>query len=793
MSIIIILLVVGLCGSLAQHDPNTVDNKQAIVQLFEWRWADIAAECERFLGPHGFGGVQVSPPSENAVKTNPYRPWWERYQPVSYLLITRSGNEDEFRDMVHRCNQKGVRIYVDLVINHMANGCGFGTGGSYYYDYGGEYESVPYGPFDFNCNSVTKKCRTSDCLIQNTSDPYELRNCRLSGLVDLTLDSEYVRGKVVDYMNHLVSIGVAGFRVDAAKHMWPEDLAAIFSLISDLNTAYFPPGSRPFIAMEIHDDGGPVSPAEYTHLGRYTDFRYGYKLGYALRKENDMTLKDLKNFGDGWDMQLDNATLTLVFVDNHDSQRGNSDGGRSILTFRDGRLYKMANAFMLAFPYGFVRLMSSFFWEQRWDNGTDFNDWNGPPTDSEANIMPVQINSLGTCDNGWICEHRWPQIRNMVKFRNVAAGHGLTNWWDNGNNQIAFSRGDRGFIAINNEDEGALEATLQTGLSPGDYCDVISGNHLSDGSCTGKTITVDGDGRARIYIAGDEEDPMIAIHAASKVGDESVVDPDTTTPVDPVDPVTDSGTSAPVDPVNPTLAPISPTEFERTIVFIKKKAPFGNNMFLRGGLNNRPGCTRNPDTSQCAIRIVHRTNTTDSTLKNWMQGDDHIDWYGIEDEQGFGAHGSPLVWTTNDVDNSATVRDQGYGYTPLNQWGPHYWMLDVNMDCSRTKDVDGWFELKAVLGFGCGRQKEGFFINQATCDGTAVTKPYRGANPNSHFAQCGKINVFEFDNATCTINDFAVPTVSSGQGFNIPPFALITLTFCLLIGSVFDGFPQWHE
>ena len=42
-----------------QHDPNCADNRVAMVHLFEWKWTDIAAECERFLGPRGYCGVQV--------------------------------------------------------------------------------------------------------------------------------------------------------------------------------------------------------------------------------------------------------------------------------------------------------------------------------------------------------------------------------------------------------------------------------------------------------------------------------------------------------------------------------------------------------------------------------------------------------------------------------------------------------------------------------------------------------------------------------------------------------------
>ncbi|KAK3867221.1 hypothetical protein Pcinc_027299 [Petrolisthes cinctipes] len=52
------------------------------------------------------------------------------------------------------------------------------------------------------------------------------------------------------------------------------------------------------------------------------------------------------------------------------------------------------------------------------------------------------------------------QIYSMVQFRNVAHGTDMNDWWDNGNNQIAFCRGDRGFIAINNEGYD-LKETLQ--------------------------------------------------------------------------------------------------------------------------------------------------------------------------------------------------------------------------------------------------------------------------------------------------------------------------------------------
>lgn len=57
-------------------------------------------------------------------------------------------------------------------------------------------------------------------------------------------------------MNELLTLGVAGFRIDAAKHMWPHDLFEIFSRVNNLSTKAFPANSRPFIYQEVIDLGG---------------------------------------------------------------------------------------------------------------------------------------------------------------------------------------------------------------------------------------------------------------------------------------------------------------------------------------------------------------------------------------------------------------------------------------------------------------------------------------------------------------------------------------------------------
>ncbi|KAJ1523467.1 hypothetical protein ONE63_001321 [Megalurothrips usitatus] len=487
-----------LLPATAQREPHMAPGRNAIVHLFEWKWNDIAAECENFLGPKGYGAVQVSPVTENVVVwQDGQRPWWERYQPISYGLHTRSGTEDELRRMVRRCNNVGVRTYVDIVLNHMTgeNPNAVGTGGSTAQTSTKDYPAVPFHENNFH----------PTCAINNYNNRDEVRNCELVGLKDLDQSQSYVRDRQVELINKLVDMGVAGFRVDGAKHMWPEDLKAIFERSNNLSQEHgFAPNTRPFIYQEVIDLGGEaISYKEYLGVGRVLDFRYSAEIGRVFGGGD--LLRWLVNWGPGWNFA--DGDESVVFVDNHDNQRGHGAGGSSILTHKRSREYKMAAAFMLAHPHSLKRVMSSFAFE--------YSDQGPPAAAQTGDLVSPTVNTDDSCGSGWVCEHRWRQIYNMVGFGNVVALTPLTNWWDNQSNQIAFCRGDKGFVAFNN-DGFDMDQVLQTCLPAGTYCDVISGN-MKGGRCLGKSVEVQADGKARIVIRKSEEDGVLAIHVNARV------------------------------------------------------------------------------------------------------------------------------------------------------------------------------------------------------------------------------------------------------------------------------------
>ena len=86
----------------------------------------------------------------------------------------------------------------------------------------------------------------------------------------------------------------------------------------------------------------------------------------------------------------------------------------------------------------------------------------------------------------------------MKCFRRVVAGTAIQDWWDNGVNAIAFSRGSKGFVAINREN-ATLTTTITTSLAPGTYCDVLTGGR-NGGQCVGSAITVSTAGTVQLNL-----------------------------------------------------------------------------------------------------------------------------------------------------------------------------------------------------------------------------------------------------------------------------------------------------
>lgn len=440
-----------------------------IAIAFQYNWNSVASECAQVYGPEGVGYVEVSPPQESITGSQ----WWTSYQPVSYKLDSKLGTEQDFKNMVQTCKTAGVQIIADAVINHTTGvdqGSGQGTAGSSY-DANGNFPAVPYIEQNFHT------CTTN---VSDYTNAWQVQNCRLSGLQDLDTSQNYVQTKLADYLNSLLNLGVYGFRIDAAKHIATADLAAIKAKLAqesgrNADDIYF--------EQEVIDNSGEaqaLQPSNYVANGSVSEFKYAYQLSTAFSGDISSTSNGLSNIGStGW---VDSSKAS-VFVTNWDTERNGS-----ALTYKKGSKYLLANAFMLGYDYGQPHIYSGYYFD---------NKDSGAPGATTTSVPNVTCPSNGSMTSGtWQCAERWTAVKGMIGFHNAVAGTTVTNWKSYGSNLLGFSRGNKGYLALNNTAQDSTQ-TFTTSLPAGTYCNVYA-----SGDCS-QTVTVGADGAFTATIAKD--------------------------------------------------------------------------------------------------------------------------------------------------------------------------------------------------------------------------------------------------------------------------------------------------
>lgn len=462
------------CASLvaapivAQAQSKTQANQQKDVQViaFQQTWNTIAKECTNTYGPEGVAYVEVSPPQESIQGTQ----WWTSYQPVSYKLDSKLGTEAEFKNMVQQCSAAGVGIIADVVLNQttgadVAAGDQKGVAGS---EYNGSTGSYPgFATKQYPDGITAADFHSCDKNISDYTNQKEVQECRLSSMWDFNSESEKVQDIQSDYLASLWNAGVRGFRMDAVKHIHTDSMKAIKEKFAkkigkNANDIYW--------IQEVignASEAAGIQPSNYVQNGTVTEF--------GFKSEMNQTFKDkianLKGLSDRLSKDLSSEDAN-VFVTNWDTARN-----EGALTYKDGAKYQLANAFMLAYDYGTPRLLSDYKW--------DVND-NGAPGATATSVPGVDMDkACSTNDSDWNCEQRWTSTRGMIAFRNYVNGTKVADWQDDGGDNIAFSRGAKGFIAINNGKKDK-DASYTTSLADGEYCNVYATMDCS------KTVTVKG-------------------------------------------------------------------------------------------------------------------------------------------------------------------------------------------------------------------------------------------------------------------------------------------------------------
>jgi len=264
-----------------------------------------------YIKEMGYNGIWLMPIHPS--------PTYHKYDVNDYYAIDPVyGTLDDLKNLVDEAHKRGIRVILDLVVNHTSvNNPWFTEACKYIRENGAP--GGKYGDF-YNFKQGSGGAYHS---VSGTQYAYEGQFW--SGMPDLNLDSEAVRAEIVNIMDYwLTEYDVDGFRLDAVTSYYTGNLQKNIDFLSWLNTE----------SKKIKSDAYIVGEAWVTsdfQINRYyesgcdsfflfTGSQAGGSIATAVKQSNAKALGELfislqETYGDA---------ILAPFLGNHDTMRPGS-------------------------------------------------------------------------------------------------------------------------------------------------------------------------------------------------------------------------------------------------------------------------------------------------------------------------------------------------------------------------------------------------------------------------------------------------------------------------------------
>lgn len=224
-----------------------------ILHCFNWPLATVKLELPN-IAKAGFGAVQVSPLQRNI---NAGTIWYDVYRPYDFKLVDSSGigREQDLRDLCAAAEEYGIKVIVDVVMNHVD-----GTASN---------KTSLHDPW-WNSNGRLRWLGNV-----NYGDRNSITHNQLGGASyypDVNSEDAEVAQRAKAYIEQLKDCGVKGIRFDAAKHIaLPSEGCEFWAVVTSVPDMFY-------YGEILEGPGGGNSNAlmkEYTKYMSVTDDRYG--------------------------------------------------------------------------------------------------------------------------------------------------------------------------------------------------------------------------------------------------------------------------------------------------------------------------------------------------------------------------------------------------------------------------------------------------------------------------------------------------------------------------------------
>ena len=336
----ILLIVLLLCGCAPSLD-NTLadisalgespdDNYRTWYEIFVYSFCDsdgdgigdingVRSKLD-YLEEMGINGIWLMPIHSSTT--------YHKYNVTDYYSIDPTyGTMEDFEALLSECEERGIKLIIDLVVNHS------GSANKWFLDMSKYLKTLPEGqtPSAEDCPSLEYYILSTEAEAGYNSIPgtpyyYE---CRFSpDMPDLNLDSEALRAEIKKIMEFWLDKGVDGFRLDAAKEFWSGNTPKNIEVLNFLQETAQSIKPDVYMVAEVWDSFAQVSEYYKSGIISLFDFPFGSadgKIVEVLRGAGDP--KKVSTYATALE-KADKAYLTsnanyidAPFLSNHDVGR----------------------------------------------------------------------------------------------------------------------------------------------------------------------------------------------------------------------------------------------------------------------------------------------------------------------------------------------------------------------------------------------------------------------------------------------------------------------------------------
>ncbi|MBQ8237267.1 MAG: alpha-amylase [Oscillospiraceae bacterium] len=268
-------------AEIAKLGQSPDDNYRTFYEIFVYSFCDsngdgigdlngVTSKLD-YLQELGITGIWFMPihPSQS----------YHKYDVRDYYEIDPDyGTLEDFDAMMAACEERGINVIIDLVVNHTGNDNAWFTTAVDY------LKTLPSGaePNAEECKYIdyyffSRESAPGWHAIEGTEWYYEGQFS--PHMPDLNLASEAVKAEITDVMQFWIDRGVSGFRLDAAKEFYSGNIPANVEVLNWIQTTATSLKEDCYLVAEVWEAFGAVTQYYESGITSLFDFPFGNSNG----------------------------------------------------------------------------------------------------------------------------------------------------------------------------------------------------------------------------------------------------------------------------------------------------------------------------------------------------------------------------------------------------------------------------------------------------------------------------------------------------------------------------------